>query len=112
SRVSFSGSAIATKATQRARLTARALCEQPTEADAEHDPAAEIHQRTDQKRECEDARAEQRARSQRTERVREAPHRETRTDGGRTLFRDRRRHEQRLMEWPREVREEPADDEE
>src|SRR5258705_3883552 len=83
--VSFSGSAIAAKATQRDRLGARALREQTTEADSEHDPAAEVHDRAAEDRRREDPLAEERAGCQRPENVREPPHREARTHSARAL---------------------------
>src|SRR6266511_4327053 len=85
--------------------------EQPTEADAEHDAAAEVHERADEKREREDACAKQRARRKWTDGVREAPHREARAYGRRALLGNRRGHEQRLVEWPGQIREEAADHE-
>src|SRR5687767_2318486 len=108
SRVSFSGRAIATETTHRGNLLARAPSQQPAEADPERESAAEIHERAKQEGEREDASTEKRTRRKWAERVREAPHREAGSHSGRTLFRNGRGHQQRLLEGPREVREEAA----
>src|SRR5688572_19065053 len=62
SRVSFSGRAIGTEATDRGRLAARAACQQSREADPERESTAEVHERAKQNGEREDAGAEKRTR--------------------------------------------------
>src|SRR5258705_2971397 len=112
SRVSSSGSAIATNSAERTCFGTGSLREQTPKAEADHDPAAEVHAGADEKWKHEDASAEERTGCERPESVREPPHREARADRGRALLGDRRGHQQRLVKWPREIRKEAADHEE